>query len=962
MEKKYINKEDAIKYIRMNNSQFISFSRDYLKDFRFEGKTKFYSKSELDYYINLRKQWNEEYLYYDDAVKLISTRKIFETITKQYNIKPIRKPSYAKHIDDKGFSYYHKKSLDVARKNRLESRLNESCLDSMDEYISFEYMRNQLGVTKKSLYDVKKELELNTKLLKNETFFKKLDMEKIVNLQHDFLSNHMSISCATNIIGETRLKKLERIKIPSYAKKNRDKLMVRKTDVEKVESEMFKKVEGIEKEQAIKKLNLTPKKFYETIKLFDMKSEIDTLTGRGYYKESDIEFILNQREEFGKRYLTLDTIKNEYGATVASKIRGFKAPALLHSKDLKNSLELEQHRVLVIYDRVDAEKIASEISQNKLYHNIKGETHYDTFLIKLDMINELKYLKKSVYTKKKWFDYVYGVLSVSSAGKKTMKWKINGLVNASRAIDRMLCNYNVKEIYQLTPRLINPTITASSESVSIAISQFSISVFKDVKIKLEESNIISKGYSINDLASPYERRNKEGNELGEIDTYDFAEYKLLFNFLTDIDYHINKILRGDFYKNKDEAGKRVYPSIWLYLILHLNNAWRHGDVSTFPRIEIADLLYDWNIDSIEWFKYNRLSLKQSNIITSRVIQKEFLISKTQMTGHFFCSDNLSPAFATVVVILDLYLNDMVIFSSDNIYDPLMYFDSENDEPSSYNIYKFFEGSKLDKFEFKSKKMNKTVMNFVFSIVSKGENGNRTLEIVKQLRGHSNESSTLSYIKFNMEEIEFLTELLFRRGEFGYITEKLLDISGMSSQSIDKKSFAIEAINNNFGSYEKVEAVVGLASNFNRDKNKIVNMINNLTLDEVIDTLIDIYCGKLPSKEKDIQCLVSKTGCVNPKKECKLCAYHIPSLYALNSILNSLRQDVGKYFAEKNIGTKMKLTASINNKVKVMGEAVSRYGEEVVYNYLQISRNDFLEIYDNIPDTEDLYNYILENIN
>lgn len=59
---------------------------------------------------------------------------------------------------------------------------------------------------------------------------------------------------------------------------------------------------------------------------------------------------------------------------------------------------------------------------------------------------------------------------------------------------------------------------------------------------------------------------------------------------------------------------------------------------------------------------------------------------------------------------------------------------------------------------------------------------------------------------------------------------------------------------------------------------------------------------------------------------------------------------------------MKLTASINRKVEIMGEAVSRYGEEIVYNYLQISRNDFLEIYDNIPDTDDLYNYILDNSN
>ena len=954
MESEYIPKDDAMKYMEMNKNQFEVFSKKYIKDFKYKnGKTKFYSKQELDYYIELRNDWNKQYLYYEDAVEMASTRKIFETITKQYNLKPIRKPLYAKHIDDKGFSYYHKESLERVIEDRLQNKVS----NNTNEYISLRDASKQLGITTKSFRSLIDELNLKTKIDGCEMFLLNADVEKLLKLQCDFLENHMSLNCASDIIGNTRLTRLEKIKIPYYAKKNRDKVMVKISDVEKVKNEVFRKIDGIEKNEAAQKLGLSPSTFYRTTVIFDIKPEIDKSTGKGYYKESDIEFISNQREEFGERYLTFDMVKDEYGSTVASKIRGFKAPPFIIGKDA------QQTRVSTLYDRVDAEKIKSEIEQKKLFNTVSCETPYDTFLMKLSMIDELTYLNNSVYTNKKWFEYVYGRLTTSSAGKRTMKAKITGMINASRAIDRMLSTYKVNEFYQLTPRLINPFITGSSESVSIAISQFSISVFGDIKIKLDKTNKLYKGYSVNDLVSPYSSRNdNESDELGDVEIYNFEEYKSLFKFLTDIDYHIDKILNGGFYKNKYDMSQMVYPSIWLYLILHLNNAWRHGDVSTFPRIEIADLLYQWNIDSIEWFRNNKLSISQSKILTTRVIQKEFLISKTQMNGHFFCSDNLAPAFATAVIVLELYLNNMGIFSSDKIDDPLMYFESVNEQPSDYTICKFFEGSKLNGFKFKSKKMNKTVMSFVYSIVSRGDEKSRVLEIVAQLRGHTLESSTIPYLKFNIEEIEFLTELLFRRGEFGYITEKLLDMIGMQSKEMENKSIAIEAINTMFGDYEKVEAVVGLTGRFNSDKNKILKMLNGLKLEEVVDKLIDIYCERLPSKEKNIQCLVSKTGCVNIKKSCKSCSYHIPSLYALDSILSSLREDVQKYFAEKNIGNKMKLTASINRKVEIMGEAVSRYGEEIVYNYLQISRNDFLEIYDNIPDTDDLYNYILDNSN
>lgn len=390
MQSEYIPKNDAMKYMEMNTTQFDAFAKEYIKDFKYKnGRSKLYNKNELDKYKELRNHWNKEYVYYEDAVEMASSRKIFETITKQYSLKPIKKPLYAKHIDDKGFSYYHKESLEKAIEDRLQNKVN----NNTDEYISSKDACNQLGVTKESLRNLKNELNLKTKIDMSEMFFLRLDIEQLLKLQCEFLDNHMSLNCASDIIGRTRLSRLEKIKIPYYAKKNRDKSMVKISDVKKVEQEILKGIDGLEKNEAIKKLNLTPRDFYKTIALFDIKSEIDKSTGMAYYKESDIEFILKQREEFGKRYLTFDMVKNEYGNTVASKIRGFKAPPFI------NARELQQSRIVTLYDRVDAEEIASGIERNKLFYSIDGETPYDTFLMKLRMIEELICLNKSVYTR-----------------------------------------------------------------------------------------------------------------------------------------------------------------------------------------------------------------------------------------------------------------------------------------------------------------------------------------------------------------------------------------------------------------------------------------------------------------------------------------------------------------------------------------------------------------------------------
>ncbi|MGR5961867.1 hypothetical protein ACT7DN_09435 [Bacillus paranthracis] len=132
---------------------------------------------------------------------------------------------------------------------------------------------------------------------------------------------------------------------------------------------------------------------------------------------------------------------------------------------------------------------------------------------------------------------------------------------------------------------------------------------------------------------------------GEQEIYKYDIYKDLKEYVNEFDIHLEKSVRMLIEENDS-----TYASTWLYVIIHLNNAWRHGDVTSFKRIDLTNIY----IPSVQDMINYRVDFQTARLIVNRVRQQELLISKTQVKGYFICSDDLAEAFATVVLLLESY--------------------------------------------------------------------------------------------------------------------------------------------------------------------------------------------------------------------------------------------------------------------------------------------------------------------
>lgn len=891
-DKLYLNLKMSAKYMNMSVATFKEFTNEY--NIVNSGRKNYYKydKKILDEYIKIREEWFKKVISEKELKNRYNLKNIEDILLNQ-GIYKVKIPLYVKTIALNKLNFYYK---DLIKFDELEQKILE----------------------KEKL----KELNLKKKIEKkqiNEQNAKKIKSEK------------------------EKLKK-ERLE------KNRVKKQKLKEDKIRSLNVQYNEIKNkgyISKQDAINLLDISNRSFEEFIIEFGIECLV--INNKKYFSKKDIEFYKSQQDEIGNRYLTTDMIKQIYGSTNflrENKIKGFKIPTFCRSKKKVN-------RCLVLYDREEIEEYFDKRIFREHIYNIQGETDFDTFLLKIKLhIDNIKYFNESIYTQNRWIEYVSDrLLQSKNASNKTKSKMINALVIATINLNDLLFINNVKEVYELTSKQINLWFkSVKDERKRQYIYNFFEIVNEDLKFKLHNIKKINKLFVFKDILK-YDDDIFYTNNNVEIDNeiYSYEEYISLFKHLIDVDIHIERSL-------KDIKSKKInYLSTWLYLILHLNNGWRHGDVTTFPRLYFKDLLDSWNIYSIEWFSRNKLSIAQSRRIISRIIQYDFRISKTEVYGHFFCSDTLAPALSTAILMMESYYQYNHIGSELKYDQPIMFFsNSKYNEPSSSLINKCIKGCNNRQFKFNSRKMNRSVLTFVYNVMCKiSPSGYNALILPQYLRAHLDEMSTVSYIEFDKKELEFLSGELFERGEFGYIPDALLNLISDGIHKKEDRTMEIKSINQLFGNIHKLEATVGMLNYFKDEENEITQLLNKMGYEKGVEIISEIYMNNMPSKQLNIQCLFSKEECKNIEIDCIDCMYKIPNIYALRTIGNKLKDEMVLYFNTHRLSKRIKLSARIHCKVNLLMSAIRKYGKEYVYNCMDIDRDEFLKDFNNIDEVDRL---------
>lgn len=995
-----------------------------IKEFKVESKIvgtqKLYYKVE-----DLKKAINEVDEFHQNhySGKYVYDNLVSSHVVKSNNIEIIPIPEHYRYILRNKYNvkfmniFYRKKDINDL-KQHIDTVKKEGF--KIDGFVDRDTVLKMFEVDSPNFFKLKPVVEgfnISTKINYPNIVYKLEDVNKAIDELKDFFEKHYFSSdvvkkVSYNAINSHNIKKID---IPkhytsllskTYNTKNKS-TVYKKSQIDELRKELddridevseSRKIKDIENEkqeqvdnliksgkyvdsvETLKRLSFMPTNFKILI-AFRKMNYLDYVIVKGkyyYYSVDDIDNIIIKREKFFEEYVPIGSSQcnayfEEYNTKLrvqSYKLKKYEVPVYCHGCTEKYGPFYSGKGALKISELKDCLDKYKENEDKIIRRKIEGETLFETFLIRLENYAYWEgFNKNSNYTKEKFVNYVQNNLSKKTS-KSTADMKIRRYISLGVTLKDILDRYNVGELYLLNDSQINLYMrTIATKQVKIDLYQF----LSLVNIDLKKLGLTSKlKFNFGNVEDPRKKENKDMEQLenAEKDLYNFETYAKVFNYLADIDNHIPKII-----DELESQNSVAHASLWLYSILHLNNAWRNGDCNRFPELIIKDLIEEYDIKDIKWFENNRLTLPQSKAIIFRVRQWEMRMSKTQINGVFFCSDELSPAFATSVIILHLYKYSNNVISEDEKHKLIMDFGTRNNEVTKSMTKKFFKPAKIKGFKFSSRKFNKSIMTYIYFLANLSGD-DKAYIYAQTLRNHIDIKSTAPYVDFDINQVESLGRQLFARGEFGYIPALLAQkvLGNGDVGSFEEMTNQIMNINAVFGDIQNINNTARFLNVIRTETQNVIDMISEKSFEECQEIYTSMCTMSLPSKcGSDIQCLFSKQDCQMPNLDdeddcaCFDCPYHIPSIYALTKLCKNLIDSYKDYLGlPKNIELKdfknyllqnpepkphlskksrMQIGLKIERRKVLLNEAIQKYGEEYIYRCLNIERKIFIELSD-----------------
>lgn len=444
-------------------------------------------------------------------------------------------------------------------------------------------------------------------------------------------------------------------------------------------------------------------------------------------------------------------------------------------------------------------------------------------------------------------NYAISKLSNSNAREETLKKKVAYYIKTLEVILQRID----KNVYDLTDKEIRDilndfTIVEYVKQYFIGFLQFCSENVKNCKFK-------------NDY-----RTNR--NNQSETEIYSLKTFKEYFEHVKDVDLHTKKAIK-----------LKTYAQTWLYVIMHLMNAWRSGDiVYGLPQIEFDEL----DINDFSYFKDHKLTREQSQLIINQVHLKvgKIKFSKTGALGQFLCIDSLAIPFATAISIVELHRRKS---------DERLMLTSIR----SSGINKRFFEDKKELEGFDSLKMNRTLITYFFHHVSQSEgDAHLSYEASQILRSHLNEDTTMVYIKFSnagdsLDEISFN---ICERGHFGWVFNSMINLFfDQKHQTIQERTKMIQAFQENY-TVPAIETYASFLLVERNQKESLALKIAKMSKEELKNVITKIFRGEMPAKTELAQCL-SHPNCPYPtRKTCIGCEYLVPTEYLLISVTEQIK--------------------------------------------------------------------------
>jgi len=819
----------------------------------------------------------------------------------------------------------------------LEKRILENYISYKDVSVKFGYSSNSTDYRpiKRCIAKLKADGLVETIIFKREGYCKRDHIDK-------FLSQFVLTKTAAEILGVTnatlwkiiRDENVEYVDLSTRIYVNREQLIKSRKPLTIAEEEhrtRSKKVslKGFYNTEDVMRILSCNRKIWDNIR----KEETITAIYQGginYYSKNDIEKLKKLQQKYRNDYYSQTEIQKNFQLEYhrITQIKRIPTPALVRPFFKRSEF---------LYLQKDVHDKIKQINTERQFYTIEHSTPVDTYNYKMNILN-ISFSQNSIHSKKYWLEYVYGVLNSRRCSEASMQKIIHTLVKCSRFITELTKN---KEIYSVTSNDINLLFN----QIPLTDQKYIYFFLKGLNERFKAENV--KSFKFSRIQNPFEI---EPERHYEKTIYTFNDYKELYSFVNDVQYHKERAIK-DIKKYIKGENSIYYASSWLYVLIHLNNSWRHGDVIEFPRIDLPDT----SIESLEWLEENNLCFEDAKNIINQVIRTDLKISKTQASNHFFCSDDLTIAVATASVICEFGARSIGL---DNT--KLIDLGNKNNQfyPRTTAYKAFFKGFKQN-FKFESRKMNRSIITYLYILLSKHRKGGAALELAQRLRGHKDFETTNLYVQIPQEELDFLTHQLFSRGYFGYIPNLFADILFEEEFSREFRTNQITSIKERFGSIYKIEATSGFLNAIQSERQSIVDIIRSMSIQEVSEYMHKIFTEQLPSKEENFQCLVSEQGCFMKGRgiSCMNCPLSIPNFYALSTITISIQTRMKEFqnsVRENTLQAERTRKANLlYMELNLLAEAIETYGPDEVYKFFDGGRDQFIEMMNQIESLQEV---------
>lgn len=663
-----------------------------------------------------------------------------------------------------------------------------------------------------------------------------------------------------------------------------------------------------------------------------------------YYSKENVKMIAKKIKEIKEKYCSPSELKKVCGISYKpmDAIKSINTNALMrHALETTSPYAFSREGVQEYKNKID--------KQDKIRRIFLKETPIRAFKQVLEL-KEISFSENSRYTAQEWYSYCNEKLALAERSPKAMKNLIRDYVDCTEHLSNLT---KEKELYSFTSNEIN--LKLFNHSVFVAKQVHLYTFLKEFHAKLvvylNKKEERKKTFDMDRIVDPNQYETKELPK----EVYEYEEYINLYDYVQEKEHKHKAISDAEkIIKGTNKKAIAHYASAWLYVLTHMGNAWRHGDVMDMPMIDFESV----GIDSLDALKVRDLTKEEANAIINQIKRKDLTTNKTGATNRFNCPEELVVSFATAIIICSIIAKERtsLVTSSDSTETRIIDFgiqDTGSFGSKAHNI--FFKNFKIKEFQFQTRKMNRTVLVLIYMVLVKKGKGSAALELAQRLRAHENFETTNIYLMIPQHELDALSESLFNRKSFGYIPDLMANIMLGESEDRDQRTQEILAMSTTFGGVHKLEATAGFINRTLSERQKVADRIFSMGLDEVTDLMFDLQVNALPSNEENFQCLVSP-NCQKPHLEsCKDCPFAIPNFYAISSLVEGFKTSIFEFVKDFESdtfeGEKNRLMNVLYKDLDHLHRAMQKFGEEEVFHFFERGKEEYNELIDLIDTVQ-----------